>query len=61
VKDFGADIICSLDRNGAIWEKIKFADNAVSPLHVRTGIATCQIMLGQFEANDEDSYFNKGV
>ena len=62
MKDFGTDIICSFEENGATWEKIKFADNAVSPVHVRTGIMTGQGMLGQFELNDEEgSYFNKGV
>ena len=60
MKDFGTDIICSFEENGATWEKIKFADNAVSPIHVRTGIVTCQVMLEQFEVNDEeDSLFNK--
>ena len=62
MKDFGVDIICSFEENSAIWEKIKFADNAVSPVHVRTGIATCQVMQGQFEVNiEEDSYFKIGV
>ena len=62
MKDFITDIICGFEENCAIWEKIKFADNAVSPVHVRTGIMTGQGMLVQFELNDEEgSYFNKGV
>ena len=52
---FGTDIICSFEENCMMWEKIKFADNAVSPVHVPTGVVTCQVMLGQFEVNDEEA------